>query len=119
MGELYCYNPVNESFKKYIIDTRNSASLSGNRIGQIYEDKRNRLWFATNAGLNKLDRATDSFIHFTVKNGLPSDNIRGILEDDHGNLWLNTIKGISKFDPETGKCKNYDISYGLGTPTDF
>jgi signal transduction histidine kinase/ligand-binding sensor domain-containing protein/AraC-like DNA-binding protein len=119
MGELYLYNPVDGTFKEYIIDTRNPTSLSGNRINQIYKDIKGRLWFATNAGLNRLERATENFIHYTIKNGLASDNIRGILEDDLGNLWLNTSKGIIKFDPETGKCKNYDVSYGLDTPTDY
>ncbi len=68
-----------------------------------------------NNGLNKFDRSTNRFIHFSEKNGLPSNNIRSILEDDHGNLWLNTTKGISKFNPETNKFKNYDVSYGVRT----
>ena len=118
MGKLFLYNQTDNSFKEFITDTKNPLSLSGNRITQIYEDKKRRLWFATVNGLDRLERSTGNFIHLTIKHGLASDNIRGILEDEHGNLWLNTPKGISKFDPETNKFKNYDVSYGLDLPAD-
>jgi hypothetical protein len=48
-------------------------------------------------GLNQFDRSTERFIHYTVKNGLPSNSVWGILEEDAsldgegGNLWLSTL----------------------------
>jgi signal transduction histidine kinase/DNA-binding response OmpR family regulator len=63
--------------------------------------------------LNKFDRETEQFIHYTEKDGLPNDVINGILEDMQGNLWLSTNNGLSKFDPETTSFRNYDVNDGL------
>jgi signal transduction histidine kinase/ligand-binding sensor domain-containing protein len=119
MDKLFCYDYVRDSTIEFLSDTQNPSSISGRQISQIYEDKKGRLWFATNSGLNRYRRSTNSFVHFTERNGLPSNNVRGILEDDHGFLWLNTGKGISKFDPETNQFKNYDVSYGVEPAADL
>jgi len=118
MGKLFYFNQNKNTIEEVISGTTNLSYLSRKQISQIYEDKKSRLWFATIAGLNKYERSTKSFIHFTEKDGLTSNNILGIVEDDKGYLWLNTSKGISKFDPETNHFKNYDASYGLASATD-
>lgn len=118
MGKVFCYDPAKDTWIDLVSGPENLSGISGTVITQIYEDKKGRLWFATNNGLNRLERSTNSFIHFTERNGLPSNNIRGILEDDHDFLWLNTSKGISKFDAESNHCKSYDVSYGLELPAD-
>jgi signal transduction histidine kinase/ligand-binding sensor domain-containing protein/DNA-binding response OmpR family regulator len=117
-GGLFRYDQANNTFAEFVSDNRNPSSVSGREINQIYEDKKGRLWFATISGLDRYERSTSGFSHFTARNGLPSDNIRGILEDDHGYLWLNTAKGIVKFDPETHHLRSYDVSYGLELPSD-
>jgi len=119
MGKLLCYNPEQDSVIEFICDIKNPSSISGRQINQIHEDRKGRLWIATNTGLNRFVRATNRFVHFTEKNGLKSNFIRGILEDDHGYLWLNTGKSISKFDPETNHFQNYDVSYGLEQPANL
>lgn len=120
LGKLICYNPQDGLFREFVSEFNAPSNMSGRRVNQIYEDSKRRLWFATNEGLSKLERHMNylsieksNFIHFTTKDGLPSDNVRGILEDNHGYLWLNTGKGISRFDPEENKFKNYDITYGI------
>ncbi len=118
MGKVYCYNPERDSLNEFLSDLENRSSISGRIITQIYEDKKGSLWFSTNNGLNRLERSTNSFSHFTESNGLPSNNVRGILEDEHGYLWLNTSLGISRFDSEKIQFKNYDISYGLELVSD-
>ena len=118
MGNLFCYNPKQDTFIEFSYDPKNPLSISGRVLNQIYEDKKGRLWFATINGLNKYERSTKSFTHFSEKNGLPSNNIRGILDDDYGYLWINTVKGISKFDPETNHLRNYDASYGIEQSAD-
>ncbi len=51
-------------------------------------------------GLDKLDRENERFIHYTIKNGLPSNSVWGILEEDAspdeegGNLRLSTTWGL-------------------------
>lgn len=77
-------------------------------------DQSGTLWVGTNSGgLNKFDKKTGKFTHYTREDGLPNNVIFGILEDSLGNLWLSTNRGISKFNPKTGSFRNYTIDDGL------
>ena len=107
------YNQSLKTFLEFKSDVNDSRSISGNFISTIYEDKNRDVWIGTNIGLNKYLRSTNSFVHYTDKDGLPSNLIFSIQGDSHGNLWFSTDNGISKFNPETGKIKNYDRSYGF------
>jgi len=107
MGKLFCYNPKQDIVTELNSDPKISGSISGQRTRDIYEDKKGRLWFGTNVGLNRYDRQTKKFTHFTKENESVNYNIDAILEDDHGFLWLCTDKGISKFDPEKNMFKNF------------
>ncbi len=110
---LYSYNRKTDSMKSYIYDPKDATSISGQTILDMHEDKNGILWFGTNGGLNKYDRANDKFNHFTEEDGLSSNAGFSILVDNNSNVWLNTRKGISKFDPKTNSIQNYDASDGL------
>ncbi len=101
-------------FVSYKHDPADSSSLSDNRVLSICEDKNGTLWIGTSGGgLNRLDRESGKFTHFTTQNGLSSNVIYGILEDERGNLWLSSNNGLSRFNPRTRACKNYDERDGL------
>ena len=105
----------NNKFTRYMHEMNDPNSLSHNEISVIYESAAapGVLWIGTQGGLNSLDQAKETFMHYTAKEGLPNDAILGILEDNQGHLWLSTYKGLSKFDPQTETFKNYDIHDGL------
>lgn len=92
---------------------QDNTSLSENRVKVIHKDNNGALWIGTLNGLNKYIRENDTFLHYTEKDGLPSDVIAGILEDRNGNLWISTNNGISKFDPVKEIFKNYGLADGL------
>jgi DNA-binding CsgD family transcriptional regulator len=72
------------------------------------------LWIGTGGGgINKFDRQTRIFNHYTTADGLANNFVYRILEDNRGNLWLSTNKGISRFSPSTGMFKNYGLRAGL------
>ena len=100
-------------FINYKQDINNPSSLSGNIVPVIYEDRSGALWVGTDGGLNKFDPESETFTHYTTKDGLPNNFIYGILEDDEGNLWLSTNNGISKFNVKKNEFKNYGIEHGL------
>ncbi|RYF89276.1 MAG: response regulator, partial [Chitinophagaceae bacterium] len=56
---------------------------------------KNYLWIATKGGgINRLDKTTGKFVHYTTKDGLPHDVVYGLLADKAGNLWGSTNKGL-------------------------
>jgi len=56
--------------------------------------------------------SNSNFDHFTIKEGLPSEQIYNCYQDREGFLWIGTDAGVSRFD---GKVfKNYNIDDGLG-----
>jgi len=127
---LSCFDPATEQFTHFAHDPRNPQSLSHNEVLCLKQDRRGRIWIGTGGGLNRLvlptptslnknprenrsNEAGATFVHYTEKNGLPSNFINGILEDEAGNLWLSTNKGLSQFNPDAEIFRNFDVSDGL------
>jgi two-component system sensor histidine kinase ChiS len=131
------FDPITKSVNRYRHDPSDPNSLSHDSVTAIHEDHEGVLWLGTSGGgLNKLVLSTDApsdaegldpesvtFVHYTVKDGLPSDTICGILAEDaadgggpdggRGYLWISTNNGLSRFDPRTETFRNFDASDGL------
>lgn len=114
LGGLNLFDKHTNRFTTYRNDPSDPLSLSSDLVLSIFEDSEGIVWIGTiGGGLNRFDRATQSFTHYTAKNGLPDDTVYGILAGPDGALWLSTNKGISKFDPRREIFRNYDTSDGL------
>ena len=58
-------------------------------ITSIAEDKNGNIWFGRDCfGASMFDG--NSFVHFTTKEGLNSNNVQSIAEDKEGNIWIGT-----------------------------
>jgi ligand-binding sensor domain-containing protein/serine phosphatase RsbU (regulator of sigma subunit) len=102
------------SFLRYQNNPKDSSSISSDRVYPLYQTKDGIIWVLTSGGgLNKLDKASGKFAHYTEKNGLPNNVLYGALADNNENLWFSTNKGISKFDPVAGTFFNYSVDDGL------
>jgi PAS domain S-box-containing protein len=112
LGGLDRFDPKSGIFFHYRSDSRDSNSISDNKVICLYEDHAGAFWVGTSNGLDKFDRNAGMFHRYRINDGLPT-SIHGILEDDHGNLWISTNHGLSKFNPGTGIYKNYFENYGL------
>jgi len=105
-GGLNKFDRQTEKFVRYQPDENNPHSLSDNNIywdGGLYVDKQGTLWIGTEeAGLNRFDRNTDSFVSYqhesTDPNTLSNNDISQIYEDHAGALWIATSGGLNKFD---------------------
>jgi len=110
------YDPKTKVVTSWRNDPNDPQSLAGGTIPAMLEDSKGRFWVGTyGAGLDRFDRETGTFEHFTVREGLPSDHVVGILEDDHGHLWISTNGGLSRFDPEADSFRNFDSHDGLAS----
>ena len=117
-GRLFRYDQANDSLEEFLQEAWGAGGRSSRRVNQFCEDREGRLWLATNLGLERYERSTNTFVELTERDGLPSSNVRGVVEDGHGVLWLNTSRGIAKYNPNTGQCRNYDVTYGLDLASD-
>ncbi len=90
-------------------------------ITSLYIDQKKRLWIASSlGGLARVDDTNASklnFVHYTVENGLSSNNIRSITEDLQGRIYVGTARSIDRITSDTGQVKHYTINNGL--PADF
>lgn len=87
-------------------------------ILSILEDKSENMWIGTTVGLFKLLRNVDNasaikFLRYSIKDGLPDNNIQAIIDDNKNNLWISTNKGLSKFVIGEGTFKNFNMNNGL------
>ncbi len=101
------------SMKVFQPDINDSGSISSRGIVKIYEDKNNILWIATLDGLNKFNRADESFVSYKHYPGSPnsinSDSVQCIYEDTEGRFWIGTDKGLNLFDREKGSFTRYNL----------
>lgn len=113
-GSLCNLNLKTEKFTHFLRDEDQPGTINNKSVTTIFIDREQTLWVGTySGGLNKFDRNSGTFRHFTVKDGLANNMVCGILEDDFGNLWMSTNSGLSKFNIATETFKNYDVNDGL------
>ncbi|MFT3702068.1 MAG: ATP-binding protein [Agriterribacter sp.] len=75
----------------------NGNSLSYNYVSWFMDDPVNAdyLWVCTKGGgLNRMQKSTGNFIHYSTKQGLPNDVVYGIVTDKAGNIWGSTNRGL-------------------------
>jgi len=99
-------------FKVFQRDPDNSYSISSNLIRTIVEDSSGYLWIGTEGGgLNRYDRKTERFIHFTNDSSsetiLNSNNVNDILLDSHNQIWIGTEHGIDLIELIDKKATNF------------
>ena len=88
-----------------------AGSLSNNYVNHLLVTRDGNLWVATQAGLNRYDADTDSFVTYLHDSdspyGLSVNDCRFILEDAQGRMWLGTRGGFHQFFRDTGKFTRY------------
>jgi len=108
------YNPQNNEFTQFLRDTTIKNSINQDYIWALCSDADGNIWVGTNGGgLNKIDGKTGIISHFTEKEGLINNGIRGLILDKNNNLWITTNKGLSMFNTKNQTFKNYKVKDGL------
>jgi hypothetical protein len=63
--------------------------LAGSTVYDVCQDKDGFIWFATENGLSRYDGTR--FTNFTVKDGLPDNEILSLFIDSKGRLWIGAF----------------------------
>lgn len=105
--------PQSNTFKTYRFNPTGNA-VDQNYIFDIFEDSKGQLWLGTNGGgLVCFDREKETFVSYTIAEGLSDNAVRTVIEDDDENLWLATNNGVSQFNLKTKEIEAYTINDGL------
>ena len=86
------------------------------RINHIYKNTNGQLWLSTNQiGIILFDYKNNKILsRFTMKDGLPSNEIYAIYSKDGGNtLWLSTANGLSMVNLKHKTIQNFNTNDGL------
>lgn len=102
-GGLSYYHPLKRQFR-HISRLPGKNSLNDNVISCITEDSKNKLWIGTNGGVNVYDQSRDSFRHYTVKDGLGSNDIKSI--------WIDEDKQVAYIGGHVGGLSILNLSNG-------
>lgn len=105
------------TFSLYKNSKTDRKSLSNDFVSGMINDPVSPdkyLWVSTKGGgLEKLNKQTSEFEHFTEAQGLPNKVVYGIVEGDDHNLWMSTNRGIACLNPKTLIFNNFNKSDGL------
>ncbi|MBI3194527.1 MAG: hypothetical protein HYZ34_08700, partial [Ignavibacteriae bacterium] len=113
-GGLNRFDKKTGRFRNFKPDPGNKFRLCLDENIPIYVARDGRIWIGSRGnGLFCFSPATETFVRFTEKDGLPNNYIYGILEDENGSLWISTNRGLCRFEPNAKTWKKYDVSDGL------
>lgn len=108
-GSLGKSQAVNEGSPR-LIKTQGTGDYANVHCG--LEDRSGNLWFGTTGeGLYRYDG--NSFINFTEKNGLPSNEIWCMYEDNDSNLWFGTGDGVCCYNPSAAMEKDLFFKFRI------
>lgn len=112
---LYQYDPMTKNYACFSIFPNTSINED---IYSIVETGTTTLWIGTSMGLFEFDKFSQQLLnHYTVAQGLQTDNICSILKDDAENLWISTRRGLTYFDLATREISNFSYAEKLEIET--
>lgn len=104
-------------FSVYKNDPAKRKSLSNDFVSGMIDDPAKPdeyLWVSTKGGgLERLNKKTGEFDHFTEAQGLPNKVVYGVLLGEDKNLWMSTNRGLARLNLKTLTFNNFNKSDGL------
>ena len=104
------YSLSTKTFNHYDSLVVGGVPLYERIVTDIYKDKNDDVWIATDKGFFRYMSELDSFKVYSMVDGLGENEITNILEDQHGQLWVVTWSTINKFDREKERFYAFDIN---------
>jgi ligand-binding sensor domain-containing protein len=106
-------NTISETVDKTKGSVQYKKTLISNRVRCISADSDN-VWIATDQGVSRYIRKTDSWVSYTRADGLVDDAVNALAVD--GNLvWFATNEGVSQYNVQTNKWRIFKKQDGLAS----
>ena len=109
-GEIKNYRHINE----------NEYDISDNLIYDILYDSKERIWVATNNGLNLMEKGEESFKIYSRVSGdytkLASKTMRVLFEDSKGRIWVGMVGGgVARYNDNDETFTSYTEKDGMSS----
>ena len=105
LGSLSAYRATADGGILRVDSINMFANAQPEKINDIYEDRRNRLWVATTSGLRyiNLDRRSSGVHSYKV------GHINKIAQSQDGTIWAAGSDGLTRIDPYTGNATRFSL----------
>lgn len=108
---LFTYQKRTKEFISYNHNYFSNNSLLSDDALHVFEDKNNKLWIGTDAGINRYDPVAQKYTYFKHnplnKGSINSNVIYTVIQDSNGTIWVGTDKGLDKYNPLTNSFSHY------------
>lgn len=85
--------------------------LSNSSVWSVFMDRDKNLWFATQQnGVIYFNKKTNTFKHFTSKNGLMNDQIFSVSQREDGTVLVGTLTGLNEINSSFNVSEANEIS---------
>ncbi len=107
------YDRTADRFVRYSLTRTEEVRPSPTFVRDMTDDQDGRLWFATLAGLVRLDPTSGEVVHFhhdaQDQDSLSSNTVWTVLTDRDGTLWAGTAQGLDQWGNESGKFVHFPL----------
>ena len=102
---VYRYDPSSKISRHFA----KGRGLKEKLAFQVYPDRQNRIWVATENYFSRYDAEADRFVHYRYRENPASRfvPITDVHQDETGAFWLATDDGLARFDPQTGSYRYF------------
>lgn len=114
---IYKYNPI--GFQRFNHDPNNPKSLRNDIVNQLLIDQNNKLWVATNSGIDLFNKRDQSFIHFNYANEdreIQNHSVQSFAFDKDQRFWIIDDMGLGCLDTLTRKIKYVSANHLKSRP---
>lgn len=107
---LFVFNPTNSICVQVVHDSRNSSSLCNNIIWDIFRDKNQNIWLATNRGVSLAQTNTGrQYVHLSeIVHSSDGNLFTRLFLDSFGDYWLGGENGLVHI---AAKEKGYNATW--------
>ncbi len=105
MGGIDVIDLETRKVKNYRFDPDEAGSLASNQVWDLCHDFRGDIWVATSRGVDRYDRLSDKFVHYTQLNG--EERIAWIEPDSNGNLWMGSDNEVLVYNIRQNMVQRY------------
>ena len=101
------------SVQQFMPSQDGKNGLSNRYLNAAIQTDNDTLWFATNGGIDRYSKSTQSFTNYSIDMDGIDVSIQSMAMDSSGMLWLATSQGVFRLEPETGIFHHFTVNDGL------